>query len=87
MEIGKQIKSLRQKRCITQEEMSQRFGVTPQAISKWERGVTTPDISLLPDISAYFGVTIDDIMKKRKNMQKKPLAENLVCATPILNLT
>lgn len=61
MEIGKQIKSLRQKRCITQEEMSQHFGVTPQAISKWERGVTTPDISLLPDISAYFGVTIDEL--------------------------
>lgn len=61
MEIGKQIKSLRQKHCITQEEMSQHFGVTPQAISKWERGVTTPDISLLPDISAYFGVTIDEL--------------------------
>lgn len=61
MEIGKQIKSLRQKCCITQEEMSQHFGVTPQAISKWERGVTTPDISLLPDISAYFGVTIDEL--------------------------
>lgn len=61
MEIGKQIKTMRQKRGITQEAMSQHFGVTPQAISKWERGVTTPDISLLPDISAYFGVTIDEL--------------------------
>lgn len=61
MEIGKQIKTLRQKHGITQEAMSQYFGVTPQAISKWERGVATPDISLLPDISAYFGVTIDEL--------------------------
>jgi len=61
MEIGKQIKTFRQKRGITQEAMSQHFGVTPQAISKWERGVATPDIALLPDISAYFGVTIDEL--------------------------
>ena len=61
MEIGKQIKQMRQKRGITQEEMSQQFGVTPQAISKWEREVATPDIALLPAISAYFGVTIDEL--------------------------
>lgn len=61
MEIGKQIKTMRLKRGITQDEMSQHFGITPQAISKWERGVTTPDISLLPDISAYFGITIDEL--------------------------
>ena len=61
MEIGKQIKIMRQKRGITQEAMSQHFGITPQAVSKWERGVATPDISILPDISAYFGVTIDEL--------------------------
>ena len=61
MEIGNQIKALRQRRGITQEEMAQHLGVTPQAVSKWERGVATPDISLLPDISAYFGVTIDEL--------------------------
>ncbi len=61
MEIGNQIKSLRQRRGITQEAMAQHLGVTPQAISKWERGITTPDIGLLPEISAYFGVTIDEM--------------------------
>lgn len=59
MEIGNQIKFLRQRRGITQEEMANHLGISPQAISKWERGVATPDIALLPDISAYFGVTID----------------------------
>lgn len=61
MEIGNQIKQLRQRRGITQEAMAQHFGITPQAISKWERGAATPDIGLLPDISAYFGVTIDEL--------------------------
>ena len=61
MEIGNQIKQLRIRRGITQEAMAQHFGITPQAISKWERGAATPDIGLLPDISAYFGVTIDEL--------------------------
>ena len=61
MEIGNQIKQLRLHRGITQEAMAQHFGITAQAVSKWERGVATPDISMLPDISAYFGVTIDTL--------------------------
>lgn len=61
MEIGNQIKSLRQRRGVTQEALAQHLGVTAQAVSKWERGVATPDIGMLPDISAYFGVTIDEL--------------------------
>lgn len=61
MEIGNQIKQLRLRRGITQEAMAKHFGITPQAISKWERGVATPDIGMLPDLSAYFGVTIDEL--------------------------
>ena len=61
MEIGNQIKALRLRRGITQEAMAQHFGITAQAVSKWERGVATPDIAMLPDISAYFGVTIDEL--------------------------
>lgn len=61
MEIGKQIKALRLRREITQEAMAQHFGITAQAVSKWERGVASPDIGMLPAISAYFGVTIDEL--------------------------
>ena len=61
MEIGNQIKALRLRKGITQEAMAQHFGITPQSVSKWERGVATPDIGLLPDISAFFGVTIDEL--------------------------
>lgn len=61
MEIGNQIRQLRLRRGITQEAMAQHLGITAQAISKWERGVATPDIAMLPDISAFFGVTIDEL--------------------------
>ena len=61
MEIGNQIKSLRLRRGITQDVLAQHLGVTAQAVSKWERGAATPDIGMLPDISAYFGVTIDEL--------------------------
>lgn len=61
MEIGRQIKQLRQRRGITQEALAQQFGMTPQAVSKWECGTAAPDIELLPALSAYFGVTIDEL--------------------------
>ena len=61
MEIGNQIKQLRLRRGITQEAMAQQFGITPQAVSKWERGAATPDIAILPELSAYFGVSIDEL--------------------------
>ncbi len=61
MDIGNQIKTLRLRRGITQEAMAQHFGLTSQAISKWERGTATPDIALLPELSSYFGVSIDEL--------------------------
>ena len=61
MEIGNRIKQLRLHRGITQEAIAQHLGVTAQAVSKWERGVATPDIGMLPDLSAYFGVSIDEL--------------------------
>ena len=61
MELGLRIKQLRMKAKLTQEELASRLGVTSQAISKWENQVTMPDVSLLPEISEVFGVTIDEL--------------------------
>ncbi len=61
MEIGNQIKALRLRRGLTQETVAAQLGVSAQAVSKWERGAATPDIAMLPDLSAYFGVTIDEL--------------------------
>lgn len=61
MEIGNQIKQLRARKGVTQEALAEHLGITAQAVSKWERGSASPDIELLPQLSAYFGVTIDEL--------------------------
>lgn len=61
MEIGNKIRILRTEKGVTQEQLAAALGVSPQAVSKWENDVTTPDIALLPQLSVYFGVTIDEL--------------------------
>lgn len=61
MELGNQIKALRLERGVTQETVAAALGVSAQAVSKWETGAAAPDIALLPTISAYFGVSIDEL--------------------------
>lgn len=59
--VGQVIKKLRQEKGITQEQLAKHFGISCQAISKWENGTTFPDITLLPEIAIFFGVTIDNL--------------------------
>ena len=59
MKLGENIRALRLRKRLTQEQVAQQLGVTYQAVSKWENGTNTPDIALLPEIAAFFGVTID----------------------------
>lgn len=61
MNIGSNIKQLRQRMNLTQEQVANKLGVSYQAVSKWEVGANTPDIALLPDIANLFGVSIDSL--------------------------
>ena len=74
MEIGKKIRELRIARNLTQEALAAELSVTPQAISKWECGTTTPDIQLLPDIAIFFGVTLDELVRGEDAPQSEPAA-------------
>lgn len=62
MTIGANIKRLRTAKNITQEQLSVAMNVTCAAVSKWERGDTYPDITLLQPLAYYFGVTLDTLM-------------------------
>ncbi len=64
MKIGENIRALRLRRGLTQEQVAQQLGVTYQAVSKWENGTNTPDIALLPEIASLFGVTIDALFSQ-----------------------
>ena len=61
MELTNKLRSLRAARGITQEALAAAMGVTAQAVSKWERGAAMPDISLLPELAVYFGVSLDEL--------------------------
>lgn len=60
--IGKKLKHLRRERELTQEEVASHLGISFQAISKWERGEGYPDITMLPVLANYFGVTADVLL-------------------------
>lgn len=62
MAVGKKIFSLRKKKGITQDNLAKLVNVTPQAISKWENGVTLPDTGLLPTLAELFHVSIEEVL-------------------------
>lgn len=65
MLIGNKIKQLRINKGITQTKLSEELAVSSQSVSKWENHITTPDISILPSIARYFGITMDELFNYR----------------------
>ena len=57
--IGEKLRKLRRDRDMTQEMLASAFGVSPQAISKWERVECYPDITFLPALAKLLGCGID----------------------------
>ena len=66
MTIGKRIAHLRKEKGLTQEELAQHMGISPQAVSKWENDQTCPDISALPKLARLFDVTVDELLEGRE---------------------
>ncbi len=60
--IGQNLKNFRKARKLTQEEVAKHLGISFQSISKWERNDGYPDITMLPVLARYYGVTIDDLI-------------------------
>ena len=65
--IGKRIAEYRKKKNLKQDELAEMLGVSAQAVSKWENDLSCPDISLLPELSRIFGVSIDEIVQGKKD--------------------
>ncbi len=60
--VGRLILSLRQERGLTQKQLAESLGLSDRTISKWERGLGLPDVSLLRELSAVFGVNIEQLL-------------------------
>ena len=60
--IGENIKRLRKRKGITQETLAERLLVSTQAVSKWERNESLPDIGMILPLASYFGVSADELL-------------------------
>ena len=61
IKIGDKIKTLRKAKDISQEVFANYLGVSFQAVSKWENGNTMPDVTMIPAIASFFGVSTDEL--------------------------
>ena len=64
--LGKRIAALRREKELKQDELAEKLGVSPQAVSKWENDQTCPDISLLPQLAKILGVSVDELLTGKK---------------------
>lgn len=82
--LGRNIRARRLCLTLTQAELAERLNVTAQAVSLWERGETTPDISLLPDLSCILGCPVDALLsspgsKYRRRITVQDMREAVGC--------
>lgn len=98
--VGKLLYDLRKEKNMTQKQVADLMNISDKTISKWERGLGFPDISLLPELSQIFGVSVDGILSGRLNqnpvvggnMRKLkffvcPQCGNLITATEDLSMS
>ena len=87
--IGKFIASSRKEKKLTQEELAEKLNITKNAVSKWERGLSLMDMSLLKPLSEILGVSVNEILSGEKidneDIEKKS-EENIIKLTELINL-
>ncbi len=69
--LGEKIKELRKRDGRKQEDLAIALGVSNQAVSRWEKDGSYPDMEMIPAIANYFGVTIDELFGYENNREKK----------------
>lgn len=90
MSFSKNLIQLRKEHNLSQEDLANQIHVTRQTISKWELGLTVPDMDLLMDLSKYFHISLDELVGteegKKEEIHSKPRTYEYVSKTKILGL-
>ena len=68
--LGKRVAALRKQKDLRQDDIAQLLDVSPQAVSKWENDQTCPDIGLLPKLAQILGVTTDELLSGKQELQE-----------------
>ncbi|REB08511.1 XRE family transcriptional regulator [Sporosarcina sp. BI001-red] len=75
LQIGTIILRERQRMNITQETLAAHCQVTKASVSKWEKGQSYPDITLLPKLAAYFDITVDELLHYEQEISKQTIQD------------
>ena len=67
LKMGDYLKKLRNEKGLTQEELSEKFGVTRRSVSRWETGYNLPDIDILIEMSDFYNVELKDLLQGGNN--------------------
>lgn len=70
IKFGSFIKDLRKEKNMTQKELAKKIGLTDKAISKWERGLSFPDITMLTSLAEVFDVDVSEILNGERGKEK-----------------
>jgi transcriptional regulator with XRE-family HTH domain len=73
LNIAKTITNKRREKGLTQDQVAAYIGVTKASVSKWETGQSYPDITFLPQLAAYFNISIDELMGYTPQMTKEDI--------------
>ncbi|GAB7306679.1 MULTISPECIES: helix-turn-helix domain-containing protein [Enterococcus] len=77
MSISEKIKVLRIEKGWSQKKLAEMLNVSSQAISNWERGQSSPDISNIIQLSDLFDITLDELIKEDINFKEELIHKNL----------
>lgn len=64
------LKSLRRQKRITQFELAEALNISQTSVSKYERGVTQPDLAVVLSMADYFGISVDELVRGLCAMQE-----------------
>lgn len=73
--LSRKLREYRRKMEMTQEDAANALGVAPQTVSKWERGETLPDVTLLPALANLFQTTADDLLGMDDLREKQQIGD------------
>lgn len=75
IKLSKNLQMLRTAKKCTQEDIANALHITPQAVSKWERDESLPDITLLPKLACFFGVTVDKLLGVEESKKSEKISQ------------
>lgn len=76
--FGNFIKSLRKEKKLTQKELGEKLNITDKAISKWERGLSFPDIAMLNSLASFFEIDVSELLNGEKGIKEEVDIEKVI---------